>query len=130
MKTSCRLTMKCVLEGDIMKMRIWLPVALVLTLGACGSKPAEKGTDLSKANTTYQNELREKLIDAKPGPVIAIPAGFAARLRQFAWDLPTIKLNDRLSAPMPWTAAHARGAGAVSYTHLDVYKRQLWGRGL
>ncbi|KQW83701.1 parallel beta-helix domain-containing protein [Brevundimonas sp. Root1279] len=58
-----------------MKMRIWLSVAAVLVLGACGSKPAEKGTDLSRANTTYQNELMELLIDAKPGTVIEIPAG-------------------------------------------------------
>ena len=58
-----------------MKMRTWLPVAMALALGACGSKPADKGTDLSRANTTYQNELMEKLIDAKPGTVIEIPAG-------------------------------------------------------
>lgn len=58
-----------------MMARTWLPVALMLVLGACGAKPAEKGTDLSKANTTYQNELMEKLIDAKPGTVIEIPAG-------------------------------------------------------
>jgi len=59
----------------MMKIRTWLPVAMVLVLGACGAKPTEKGTDLSKANTTYQNELMEKLIDAKPGTVIEIPAG-------------------------------------------------------
>jgi len=64
--------------GDIMKMRIWLPVAAILFLSACGSKPAEKGTDLSKANTTYQNELMELLMDAKPGAVIEIPAGVFA----------------------------------------------------
>src|SRR5690606_33492298 len=64
--------------GDIMKMRIWLPVAAILFLSACGSKPAEKGTDLSKANTTYQNELMELLMDAKPGAEIEIPAGVFA----------------------------------------------------
>ncbi|WP_392353862.1 parallel beta-helix domain-containing protein [Brevundimonas sp. LF-1] len=61
-----------------MKMRIWLPVAAILFLSACGSKTAEKGTDLSKANTTYQNELMELLMDAKPGAVIEIPAGVFA----------------------------------------------------
>src|SRR5690606_4905351 len=64
--------------GDIMKMRIWLPVAAILFLSACGSKPAQNGTDLSKANTTYQNELMELLMDAKPGAVIEIPAGVFA----------------------------------------------------
>lgn len=54
-----------------------------------------------------------------------IPAGFAARLRQFAWDLPTIKLNYRLSAPMPWTAAHARGAGVV-HAGRDVAGLVTW----
>ena len=61
-----------------MKMRIWLPVAAILFLSACGSKPTEKGTDLAKANTTYQNELMELLMDAKPGAVIEIPAGVFA----------------------------------------------------
>ncbi len=42
-----------------------------------------------------------------------LPAGLRARLRQFAWDLPTVKLNYRLAGPMPWTAQNARGAGVV-----------------
>ena len=33
--------------------------------------------------------------------------------RRFEWDLPTVKLNYRLDARMPWTAAAARGAGVV-----------------
>ncbi|MGZ4745414.1 MAG: phytoene desaturase family protein [Oryzihumus sp.] len=33
--------------------------------------------------------------------------------RRFQWDLPTVKLNYRLSAPVPWTASAARGAGVV-----------------
>ena len=28
-----------------------------------------------------------------------------------------------------YCAQRVRGAGAVSYTHLDVYKRQIWHRG-
>lgn len=46
-------------------------------------------------------------------PASAVPAGLSARLDRFAWDLPTVKLNYRLSAPLPWTAAAARGAGVV-----------------
>lgn len=42
-----------------------------------------------------------------------VPAGLRARLDRFTWDLPTLKLNYRLSAPVPWTAAGARGAAVV-----------------
>ena len=42
-----------------------------------------------------------------------VPAGLRARLRGFAWDLPTVKLNYRLAGPMPWTAAEARTAGVI-----------------
>lgn len=52
--------------------------------------------------------LYDELLDARD-----VPAGLRARLRQFAWDLPTVKLNYRLSEPMPWTAEQARGAGVV-----------------
>ncbi|WP_052465954.1 phytoene desaturase family protein [Mobilicoccus massiliensis] len=52
--------------------------------------------------------LYEQLLDEDD-----VPAGLRARLRHFVWDLPTVKLNYRLSAPMPWTAQQARGAGVV-----------------
>lgn len=42
-----------------------------------------------------------------------VPAGLRARLANFLWDQPTVKLNYRLSAPVPWTAQQARGAGVV-----------------
>lgn len=43
----------------------------------------------------------------------ALPAGFRSQLARFAWDLPTVKLNYRLSATPPWTAQEARNAGVV-----------------
>ncbi|WP_409484231.1 phytoene desaturase family protein [Arsenicicoccus dermatophilus] len=46
-------------------------------------------------------------------PSDAVPAGLRARLDRFAWDLPTLKLNYRLSAPVPWLAERARGAAVV-----------------
>ncbi|QQS00449.1 MAG: NAD(P)/FAD-dependent oxidoreductase [Austwickia sp.] len=52
--------------------------------------------------------LYERLLEAHE-----VPAGLRARLRQFEWDLPTVKLNYRLSGPMPWRAEQARGAGVV-----------------
>lgn len=43
-----------------------------------------------------------------------VPAGLHARLeRRFTWDLPTLKLNYRLTAPLPWRAQRARGAAVV-----------------
>jgi phytoene dehydrogenase-like protein len=42
-----------------------------------------------------------------------LPDRFVAELDRFAWDLPTVKVNYRLSAPVPWRAASARGAGVL-----------------
>lgn len=46
-------------------------------------------------------------------PRHSVPTGLLTRLDRFDWGLPTIKVNLRLSAPLPWTAAAARGAGVV-----------------
>ncbi len=46
-------------------------------------------------------------------PAAMVPAGLRRELDRFAWDLPTVKLNYRLSAPMPWTARNARASGVV-----------------
>jgi len=44
----------------------------------------------------------------------AIPAGLRRDLdERFEWDYPTVKLNLRLSGPIPWKAAEARTAGVV-----------------
>lgn len=57
---------------------------------------------------TSAPDLYLRLLDAGD-----VPAGLLARLTNFAWDVPTIKLNYRLDGPMPWTAGPARGAGVV-----------------
>ncbi|WP_210424385.1 phytoene desaturase family protein [Gephyromycinifex aptenodytis] len=57
---------------------------------------------------TSAPDLYGRLLPAK-----SVPAGLSARMERFLWDLPTLKLNYRLSAPMPWTAEAARGAGVV-----------------
>ena len=46
-----------------------------------------------------------------------LPARLVRDLDKFQWDARTIKINWALSAPIPWTAAGARGAGTV---HLGV----------
>ena len=43
----------------------------------------------------------------------SVPARLLRELDTFEWDLPTVKVNLRLSGPLPWTAAAARGAGVV-----------------
>ena len=43
-------------------------------------------------------------------PAASVPAGL---LDRFDWDLPTVKVNYRVSAPVPWTASSARGAAVV-----------------
>ncbi|WP_270886737.1 phytoene desaturase family protein [Pedococcus sp. 5OH_020] len=42
-----------------------------------------------------------------------LPPRLLDDLEHFEWDLPTVKLNYRLSAPMPWSASEAHGAGVV-----------------
>ncbi len=50
-------------------------VALATSLAACGG-PQER--DLASADRSYQNQLIERLIDARPGDVIEIPEGVFA----------------------------------------------------
>ena len=54
-----------------------LAAAMAVALAACGGNAASEQAqrDLSGANSEYQAELLELLIDAKPGDVINIPAG-------------------------------------------------------
>jgi phytoene dehydrogenase-like protein len=47
----------------------------------------------------------------------SVPPRLLEDLENFAWDLPTVKVNLRLSAPLPWTASAARGAGVVHVGH-------------
>ena len=47
-------------------------------------------------------------------PQASVPARAAAGSgRAFEWDYPTVKLNYRLSGPIPWKSVEARSAGVV-----------------
>ena len=46
-------------------------------------------------------------------PAATVPAKLRADLQRFGWDLPTVKVNYRLSGPVPWRAAGARTSGVV-----------------
>jgi phytoene dehydrogenase-like protein len=47
-------------------------------------------------------------------PEALIPGGLRRDLdERFEWDYPTVKLNFRLSGPIPWLAPEARSAGVV-----------------
>jgi len=47
-------------------------------------------------------------------PEATIPAGLRRDLdERFEWDYPTVKLNFRLSGPVPWRSPEARSAGVV-----------------
>ncbi|GAB3442898.1 NAD(P)/FAD-dependent oxidoreductase [Phycicoccus ginsengisoli] len=50
-------------------------------------------------------------------PSSSVPAKLKQDLEHFEWDLPTVKVNLRLSAPLPWTAESARGTGVVHVGH-------------
>jgi parallel beta-helix repeat protein len=53
-----------------------LGAAFVVCLAGCQAKaPTGAGRDLSRADTAYQTQLVNALIDAKPGDVIEIPEG-------------------------------------------------------
>lgn len=59
-------------------------------------------------------------------PADAVPAGVLARMDRFTWDPSTLKLNLRLSAPMPWRASNARGAAVVhaGLSHTELVRWQ------
>jgi phytoene dehydrogenase-like protein len=60
------------------------------------------------ADTSAPVLYRELLPDA------TIPAGLRRDLdERFEWDYPTVKLNFRLSGPIPWQSFEARSAGVV-----------------
>jgi phytoene dehydrogenase-like protein len=60
------------------------------------------------ADTSAPMLYRELLPDA------TIPAGLRRDLdERFEWDYPTVKLNFRLSGPIPWKSGEARSAGVV-----------------
>ncbi|MEU4192460.1 NAD(P)/FAD-dependent oxidoreductase [Kribbella sp. NPDC026611] len=47
-------------------------------------------------------------------PEASVPAGLKRDLdERYEWDYPTVKLNFRLSGPVPWTSVEARSAGVV-----------------
>jgi phytoene dehydrogenase-like protein len=46
-------------------------------------------------------------------PESAVPRRLREDLKRFEWDLPTVKVNYRLTRTLPWTAKTARDAGVV-----------------
>jgi phytoene dehydrogenase-like protein len=46
-------------------------------------------------------------------PEASVPSGLRRDLERFEWDYPTVKVNYRLSGPIPWNSADARVAGVV-----------------
>lgn len=46
-------------------------------------------------------------------PPTTVPPRLRADMDSFTWDLPTVKVNYRLSGRVPWTAKQARSAGVV-----------------
>ncbi|ADB33580.1 FAD dependent oxidoreductase [Kribbella flavida DSM 17836] len=46
-------------------------------------------------------------------PQASVPAGLRRDLERFEWDYPTVKVNYRLSGPIPWRSEQARVAGVV-----------------
>ena len=46
-------------------------------------------------------------------PPASVPSGLRRDLDSFEWDYPTVKLNYRLSGPIPWKAEAARSAVAA-----------------
>ena len=57
----------------------------------------------TSASSLYEDLLSEH----------AVPSWLRHSLREFEWDLPTVKLNYRFSATPPWTARDARDAAVV-----------------
>ncbi len=69
--------------------------------------PAVRARRAVVADTSAAS-LYESLLDPD-----TVPPEIRRGMRQFEWDLPTVKLNYRLRATPPWTATDARTAGVV-----------------
>jgi phytoene dehydrogenase-like protein len=62
-------------------------------------------------------------------PPDALPSRLLSQLRHFDWDLPTVKVNWALDAPVPW---RAEGVGSAGTVHLgaDVGELAEWSASL
>ena len=78
-----------------------------------------------ETSTGRRVEVRRAVIADTSAPMLYdrllspdhVPAGLRRRLDRFTWDLPTVKLNYRLSAPAPWTSPAGHGAAVVHAGH-------------
>lgn len=108
-----------------------LPAALAQRLRAAGGT-LRTSTPVRHVEVRYGRVCGVRLADGERIPASAVLADVAAPvlyerlldptllptrlqtdLRRFHWDNPTLKLDWALDAPIPWTAADARGAGTV-----------------
>lgn len=102
-----------------------------LTLAACG-----QGGTAEKPNTTYQEELIQKLIDAKPGDVIQIPAGVFAIDRGLSLDVDGVTIRgagmDKTILTFKGQTAGAEGllVNASNFTIEDLAIEDAKGDGL
>jgi phytoene dehydrogenase-like protein len=97
--------------------RVHTPVAQILVRGGrtTGVVTADGRSITARRAVvadTSAPALYERLL-----PDDAVPPGLRARLDRFVWDLPTVKVNYKLSTPMPWSARRAHGAGVVHVGH-------------
>ena len=108
-----------------------LAMAGALALTACG-----QGGTAGKPNTTYQEELIGKLIDAKPGDVIQIPAGVFAIDRGLSLDVDGVTLRgagmDKTILTFKGQTAGAEGllVNASNFTIEDLAIEDARGDGL
>ena len=99
-----------------------IAVAGALALAACG----QGGGSAAKPNTTYQDELIQKLIDAKPGDTIVIPAGVYAIDKGLSLDVDGVTLKgagmDRTILSFKGQTAGAEGllVNASNFTIEDL----------
>ncbi|MDT0262540.1 phytoene desaturase family protein [Jatrophihabitans lederbergiae] len=93
------------------------PVESILIEGGRASGVRLRGGEVIRARQAVLADVTAPILFRELVGESRLPARFVADLRNFQWDLPTLKIDWALRTPVPWTAAEAAGAGTV---HLGV----------
>ena len=87
--------------------------------------------DVYKRQTTYTYDAANRLVQTVTNAITTTYAydGWGTLIRETRDGLTTdLVLDEQVTLPRVLAAIRSDGYKAVSYTHLDVYKRQPWMR--
>lgn len=99
------------------ELRLAAPVAQVTVAHGRATGVRLASGELINADKAVLADVGAPLLFEQMVGTDLLPDRFGADLKNFEWDLPTLKLDWALNGKVPWTAREAAGAGTV---HLGV----------